>query len=117
MRYAQQLCVASGSRTRAKNASAASTDSTGVARARKRLLRTSCCSDASVRSVKRALIAAWAARADDRARAREVETAISGVESVREDLVVRLLRDARIATRGEPDVVDGPAGRILEAVA
>src|SRR3954470_12074988 len=117
MRYAQQLCVASLSRTRAKNASAASADSTGAARARKRLFRTSCCSDASATSVKRALIAATLAREGASAFAREQEATISGLESVREDRIVGLLRDARIAAGREADVVDGPAGRILEAVA
>src|SRR4051812_29985430 len=117
MRYAQQLCVASLSRTRAKNASAVSTDSTGAARARKRLLRTSCCSDASAISVKRALIAGRFAREGAFASAREEGDAISGLESVREDRVVRLLRDARIATGREADVIDGPAGRVLESVA
>src|SRR3954452_21043395 len=97
MRYAQQLCVASLSRTRAKNASAASTVSTGAARATNRLFRTSCCSDASAISVKRALIAGRFARGSASASAREEEAAISGLEPVREDRVVRLLRDARVA--------------------
>ncbi len=41
----------------------------------------------------------------------------SGLEPVREDLVVLLLSDARGAASGEPDVVHGPSRRILEAVA